>query len=229
MEETMIKALGFEYRRLEKERTFEVEVPERKKEEFAELVEKIKADMSRSKVDLKDMERVAGKATFITSLGVLPRQWAIRALSHWAVQANFYWAVNAGRQATIRLALDQASEVIKRLEPVRMSTSNLTVKVVKSVTDAACPEDPSLGGFTIGSTGKGKAWTIDWKKEVGEVNFWEPLVHRKSHIGIWELFSVLINLILNSEEIVNSKLYLFIDNSGDVRIVQKGTSNCIVS
>ena len=229
MEEGMIKALGYEYVRDADKRVFRVSVPEKKKEEFKELIDKVKADLKKAKVDIKDLERIAGKAVFLASLETVPQQWAIRAMSHWAVKANFYRAMNAGKQETVRRALEEAWRTVDLLKPVLISDDRLLVKIVKLVTDAACPEDPSMGGFCTGEAKARKAWTLEWKKDMKDVEFWKEIVKAHNHIGIWELMAVLINLMFFEEEVKGAKIYFFVDNLGDVRVIAKGTCNCLVS
>ena len=70
MDEEMIKALGYEYRR--GEGCFTIKVPEKKKEEFCQLLAQVKKDFKNKCVDIKDFEKLAGKGVFLSSLEPRP-------------------------------------------------------------------------------------------------------------------------------------------------------------
>lgn len=228
MEMETVKALGYEHTRIPGV-GYKVSVPERKKEEFLELAGETLEAIRKKKASPKMFERLAGKGGFIASLEATPRVWAVRALSHWATKANFYTTLNKKGAAAMRKAVEEAMEAVAGVRPVRIEEGTLAVGVAKLVTDAAAPDDPSMGGFVVGAGKERRAWTLDWRKAGKDVAFWGDLVKKETHIGIWELLAVLINLERSRRLVRGRKIYYFVDNSGDVRILAKGTANCLVS
>jgi hypothetical protein len=224
MEEAMIKSLGYEYTR--GSGFYTVRVPEKKKDEFCSLLHKIRCDFGRKAVDIKDFEKLAGKGCFLSSLEPRPDQWAIRSISHWTTKANFFAAMNAGKKGLIIKGLEWAEKAVKAIEPMLICNDSILCETINLVTDAASPEDPTMGGFNTGAATQRKAWSMDWKEQMGEVRFWKQISTKESHIGIWELMAVLLNLMFRKEAVAGKKVYFFVDNAGDVRILVKGTANC---
>ena len=144
------------------------------------------------------------------------------------MKANFFSTLNSGRKGLVLRGMDEALKAVKAITPLVVEKDSLLCETINLVTDAASPEDPTMGGFNTGAAQQRKAWTLDWKAKMGKVKFWDQYSDKDSHIGIWELMSVLINLIFRKDAVVNRKVYFFVDNAGDVRIIVKGTANCEV-
>lgn len=224
-EEKILKVLGVNFERIPERGEMKVTIPEKKICEAKESLSLLERELRNRSAKPLMFEKAHGKAVFCTSLGAISNQGAARAVARWAHKESFYSSLNKNGVWPCLFAVREAGKALETIAPLVISKKLLTRRIVRMITDAATPDNPAMGGMTaIGD----RAWSFVWK---GELRFWKDvpaLRHIKSHIGIWELMAVALNISYFREDLKDCKGYFFVDNLGDVRILVKLTSNCEV-
>lgn len=224
-EEKVLKVLGVNFERIPERGEMKVSIPEKKLNEARESLSYLEEELRKRSAKPIMFEKAHGKAVFCTSLGAVSNQGATRAVARWALKENFYSSLNKNGIWPCLFAVREARKALGTVQPLLISKNLLTRKVIRMITDAATPDNPAMGGMTAMGL---KAWSWHWK---GQIRFWAKipaLKHVKSHIGIWELMAVALNIVFFEADLRNCKGYFFVDNLGDVRILVKLTSNCEV-
>jgi hypothetical protein len=230
--EKVVKVLGVNYERVNEKETF-LSIPEVKIADAISAMEEVVVGCGKRKgLNAKMLQRAHGRAIFATSLEDSPGTGAIRGLAQHSNDAGLFQSLNEFGPIEIKRCALRAIAELKLLKGFAMNEKSIFVKIGKSITDAATPETPQMGGVFPhrDNKGKAKAWSLDWVKSGRKLCFWASrFPNVKSHIGIWEMMAVLINVKTFKESYRNRKIYFLIDNLGDARILRKGSANCPVT
>ena len=231
----VVKVLGVNYVR--SETSMEMEIPEKKIEETRDsLKEVIKHCKAGKGLKVKSLPKAHGRCIFATSLEPWrPNASAIRALGQFGSEAAMYKSFRDSGTSAILAAATKALEGLKNIKGIKIDKESAFIQIRKSLSDAATPETPMMGGILPHHIGERdpEGWSVNWKQLFPEnVEFWKQpgtqAIDARNHIGIWELAAVWINLRMFKEEYRGKKVYVFCDNSGDVNILMNATSNCFV-
>ncbi len=221
----VVKVLGVEFQEGSTPFAMQMKIPEVKIREALECAAELKKALRKRGANAKMFERLHGKAIFCSSLKPLIGQGFIRQLAVWSCKAEFYTMLNKGAIKPLIECVSAVEKALSTVDRVELSPETLSREVIKMTSDAANPDKPMLGGMKSDGS---LAWKLDWSSAF-EVKFWGKCRFAKrieSHIGIWELMAVAINVRLAKEHLREKKLYSFVDNLGDVRILVKLTSKC---
>ncbi len=222
-----VKVLGIEFSKGTQRNEIVLSIPQVKLSEAETCAGDLKTALRNKEASEKLFEKLHGKAIFCTSLKAMPGQGFVRQLAVWASRAEFYGMLNKGMIRHLILCVMEVEKVLKSVRPVKISPLSLTRQVVKMTSDAAAPEEPMLGGMLANGR---FAWTVKWTR-IAERDFWRCCQSTRrvgSHIGIWELMAVALNITILEKDLKKKKSYIFVDNLGDVRILVKLTSKCPV-
>ena len=215
----------------EVEELLQVEVLEEKVDRIQRQVGRMLQRLDQRKFPtIKELQRLYGRLQSVVLFRrVSTSAVYIEAIGSWT-RPDVYFPRKKTNGAALVVALQKVSDFVGAVKPMLLGVAAREQEHL-SVTDAALEQGlPTIGGI-FKEDGKALHEAFAWGLEVPLASrcFWAAYFPRvRSHIGIWEILAVLVNLVMHSSTVNKSFLWIWIDNLGDVYALARGASKCPV-
>ena len=224
-EDNIITVLGMNYKMMKGK--VDYFPPAEKVEKTEKLAEECKAAIDRRKLTLKQLQKLIGNLTWVTShQRYKTHRSTFRALYFWASERNFTKHIcSESSRVQLKHQISTCIRVAKELKPLTMSFATLTKKARHFYSDAALePEGAIIGGFIRDDEGHERCFSA--KVDLEDFDFGVP--NFKPHIGHYEMLAATVSVHAFADVIQNGRAIHHVDNVGDVYQLVDGFSRDVI-